>query len=185
MKISKKAEESMEDCIMLTQSLAKAQKTNRRWLLLAGGVAFLISLVLPTLLAFITRLPGWIVILLVLSHSLPSMLMMVAILAGFALLLALFTLFLWSRIVNQPGNATVGRGLLAFLLADILALLVSCLLYFIINLLLFGRGTESQGFLLITVFGTAIAQALYSLPFLLIAGAILGYLQGREQQRVA
>lgn len=172
--------------MMLTQSLTKGQKDTRRWLLLVGVVAFLVSFVLPTLLALIIQSPGWFRLLRVPPVSWPFALMILGMLLGFSLILALFTLFLWRCIVNRASNSLVGRGLLVFLLAAILAPIAFCLLSVLLTgRAIFGIGAESQGFLFLTLCGTAIAQALYGLPFLLIAGGVLGYLQGRALQRVA
>jgi hypothetical protein len=165
----------------ITLPMAPVKKQNRHWL--AGGVAFLISLLpflLPTRLIAITPLHGWITWV----NFTPYPLLRLILLSCLPIVLSIFTLLLWRRSVKRNSHFTAGRGMLAFLLADILAALTLCLLLtitvglpaFIIN-----SGMLGWGFFWLLMCSLATAQSLYSLPFLLIAGAFIGKLQGRSE----
>jgi hypothetical protein len=162
------------------------KKQNRHWLWLTGGAAFLISLLpflpfllLPRLVAR-TPLAGWITWV----NLIPYHPLRLILLSCLPIALSIFTMLLWRRSVKRNSHFTARRGMLTFLLADILAALTLCLLLTItvgLPAYLINTGMIAWAFFWLLMCLLATAQSLYSLPFLLITGAIIGKLQGQFQ----
>jgi hypothetical protein len=100
------------------------------------------------------------------------------------IVLTLSSVLTWRRVVSRTPRPTAQRGLLAVVLAVALSLLAIGLLDLLI-LGPFALFAPNEGNLLglIIVAMAALAQSLWVLPGLLIAGAILAILQARSRTR--
>ncbi len=98
------------------------------------------------------------------------------------LFLTLSSVVTWRRVVNRAPRPTVRRGLLAAVLATVFALLTIVALDALIlgPFALFAPDTGNVlGLIIIAI--AAVAQSLWVLPALLLAGALLAALQARSR----
>lgn len=116
------------------------------------------------------------------SYSLGELFVLIAPFCTVPLFLTLSAILTWRRVVNRSPRPTVRRGLLAAVLATVFALLTIVVLDLLI-LGPFALFTHNEGNLLgLIIFAlAALAQSLWVLPALLLAGALLAALQARSR----
>lgn len=155
-----------------------------RWLIIVGGTTFLITALMPFLVgeAFSNLLAGFTINSVLSSVGLPeTMYILLGACLVSPILLSVFAVSLWKRMLKANKLLTARRGLLTFLQADLLAGIVGFLLATICALLpsIF-LNSEGLGFLWLALCVVVIYQMFYSLPFLLIAGALIAQWQARH-----
>lgn len=192
-----------------TMSSGAFLSSNQRvgfWPWLMGGVTFLITTLFPPLNLDINygMIPDWLQPVVAYgssggigwqllryarenaaaSYPFPALLGMILPYCSVPIILTLSSVLIWRRVVNRVPRPTIQRGLLAVVLATALSLLTIGLL----DLLILGPlalsssdgGATLLGLMIFAI--AALAQSLWVLPSLLIAGAILAMLQARASR---
>ncbi len=165
-----------------------AQNTQERWPFIVPGATFLITIVTPLLVGavFSNILGGWTINSLIRDLRQPSTpgeaLLLLGIFLAMPILISLLTFYLWKRMLRSGKAITAGRGLFTFFLADLLAGISGFLLATITVLLpaIFIFNNVALGWLWLILCIIILSQTVYSLPFLLLAGALIARWQARQ-----
>lgn len=166
-----------------------AKTTTGRWLWLVGGIAFLIPLVLPLLVGALFPLLVWHLgfssFLCCIGPQTPREVFFLPLFFFLSLPLALSIAVtcLWRWVNKSDQLLTPGRGMLAFFGADLLTAITGFLVstLFLVLPPFSTLDGESLGFLWLGLCVIIVAQTFYSLPFLLLAGALVARWQARAQ----
>jgi hypothetical protein len=167
-------------------TLPLPRNMNRLWLV--GGITFLITALFPLLvgaLLLATELGVWtingLIVCCVQPGTLGEVIALLAILLTLPIGLSLLVVFLWRRRIRSGRPLRTRDGLLLFLQADLLVglagFLLATLFVLLPALLLFN--SEALGFFWLMLCIVIVSQTVSSLPFLLLAGALIARFQSR------